>query len=692
MVVNAVCDRRLGTAPPNAAPHAAGIRAVAACPPGDLLLILVGYILLAVAYSLATPILEVSDESTHVATTWAIAAGDGLPIMNPADPRRVLVPAQEAGQPPLAHLLDAAVTFWIHGPAPDQAMLLNPQANVGSPDRAPWNKNMFVHTNAEAFPWHGLALAVHVERFLSILWGAGAVAGVYTLARLALPNRSAAPAIAAGIVAFNPMFLFIAASADNDAPAAALCTCILALLAHVLRGRCSRRLALATGVLLGLAALTKLNAAAVGLPAALVMVWTGKRQRSLRLTGEYLALMAATAAAISGWWFIRNQLLYRDPLALNVFLQIVGRRQQPPSLGRLLQEMPGIWLSFWGVLGNFNILLPGASYVFVAILAAAATVGLLKGAVQRRSLRPNPALFLLGGWFALEAMLLLRWTDLTPASTGRLLFPAIGSVAVLLACGLTELAGRFSRTASAATVSLLVLNATMALPLAILPAYAQPAFVPPATLHPAQRVALRYGNLELIGVAIPTASATPGEIVAVTLDWQAIGPIHQDDVVSLQLLGPDGSLVTQADSLPGGGRVRTSHWPAGSAISDRVPLRIPLVGPSPSDDRLAVFVYPLGQPGNRVAATTYTGLAVAKPTIGGLAVTGVNPYVLLAQHRPDVLRLYIANGWNGQTQGQQIFDDWLRHGPDGGSPTTATAYVRAEGWTDSKALKLQPSS
>ena len=57
-----------------------------------------------------------------------------------------------------------------------------------------------------------------------------------------------------------------------------------------------------------------------------------------------------------------------------------------------------------------------------------------------------------------------------------------------------------------------------------------------------------------------------------------------------------------------------------------------------------------------------------------------NPYGLLAEHRPDVLHFYTSSGWNPLTQCRQIYDDWLAHSPDGGSPTTAPAFVAHAGW------------
>jgi len=60
---------------------------------------------------------------------------------------------------------------------------------------------------------------------------------------------------------------------------------------------------------------------------------------------------------------------------------------------------------------------------------------------------------------------------------------------------------------------------------------------------------------------------------------------------------------------------------------------------------------------------------------------GFDPYAVLALHRPDVLRLYQANGWNAQTQCVAIFNNWLQH-PDGKAPTTVVQFVESQGWVE----------
>ena len=598
-----------------------------------LLALLAAYLVLAVAYGLATPILENGDENWHEAAVWQIMAGQGLPVLKPAEHGQVLVPVQEAGQPPLYYLLAAAETFRIHPASPATAMVASPNANIGRPDRSAWHRNLLIPSAAESFPWHGLALAVHLQRMLSTLLGTVTVGAVFALARLAAPQRPALALLATALVAFNPMFLFISASVDNDALAIALSTLILLTLVRALCEGAAPHAALLTGVLLGLATLSKLSAASIALPALVVYGYLAWRGRSRRLAGEYLLALAIPPLLLSGWWFLRNWLLYGDPLGLAMFVRVAGGRAQALTFSGLLSELPSIWDGFWGVFGIFDILLPWPYYAAARVLLALAGLGLLAylaRLVRRRrkpltagSLEPSgPLLLLLGGWLLLEALLLVRWTFATQASSGRLLFPALGSVAVLASLGLVTLAGRLQALLSGVLAIVFAGAASLAIPLAIAPAYAAPHFVAIATLQPALPLGYRFGNLELVGATLPPAPLVPGSIVTVTLNWAALGPITQNDVVSLQIFGPGGVRVEdqqhRTDAFPGGGKVLTSRWPAGMGLVDRVPVQLRADVPAPSLVHLDVFVYPDGQQDQPVQARLATGQAIATPEIGRL--------------------------------------------------------------------------
>ncbi len=186
---------------------------------------------LGVVYSLATPIFEASDELWHYPVVKYIADGRGLPVQRPGVET---LWQQEGSQPPAYYALAALATAWIRTDDLPEVRWLNPMANTGRP-LAAGNKNLVIHTQREAFPWHGTALAVHLIRLLSVLLGASAVYLTYLLALEIAPRRSDLALAAAALVAFNPMFLFISGSVNNDNLIVPLATLILWLVVRTLR-------------------------------------------------------------------------------------------------------------------------------------------------------------------------------------------------------------------------------------------------------------------------------------------------------------------------------------------------------------------------------------------------------------------------------------------------------------------------
>ena len=144
--------------------------------------------------------------------------------------------SRKAASRPRYYALAALVTAWIDTDDLSEVRWLNPLANIGRP-LAAGNKNLVIHTEREAFPWRGTALAVHLIRFLSVLLGASAVYLTYLLALEVAPRRSDLALTAAALVAFNPMFLFISGSVNNDNLIVPLATLILWLVVRTLRAR-----------------------------------------------------------------------------------------------------------------------------------------------------------------------------------------------------------------------------------------------------------------------------------------------------------------------------------------------------------------------------------------------------------------------------------------------------------------------
>ncbi len=96
----------------------------------------------------------------------------------------------------------------------------------------------------------------------------------------------------------------------------------------------------------------------------------------------------------------------------------------------------------------------------------------------------------------------------------------------------------------------------------------------PGIDHPVQA---RFGeSIELVGFNAPSLSpARPGDVLDVTLYWQAIHPVPEDFTVLFQLLDSQGQLVAQRDSMPDNSFSPTMLWHPGQLVADHRPLRLP---------------------------------------------------------------------------------------------------------------------
>jgi 4-amino-4-deoxy-L-arabinose transferase-like glycosyltransferase len=568
-------------------------------------LILLAFLALGVLYVLSTPVFEASDEIFHYPVVKYIADGRGLPVQ---DPSAEAAWEQEGSQPPLYYAIAALATARIDTDDLDAVRRRNPLSNIGRP-ASPGNKNLVIHTSAEDFPWRGVVLAVHFIRFLSLLLQSGTVYLTWLISRQVWPDREELAALAAALVAFNPMLLFIAGSVNNDNLIVPLATLVVYLLIRTLReGWLSNPRLVLLGILLGLAALAKLSGLGLFVLAATVLSIVAARRRAWGAWLRWGLILAAMVAGIAGWWYIRNWRLYGDPTGLSAMLDIAGRRHEPPTWRSLLAEFQGFRMSFWGVFGGFTIVAPNWVYRIYdgTVIAGILGWGALAWRMRRRiedtgRWRADQVVMILTLvlWVAVVWVSLIRWTSQTLASQGRLIFPAIAAVAVLLAYGLAGWATRAWRMRIAWGLGAALFVLAAALPfLVIRPAYAKPPLLSAGQV-PASDVPsdiLFGGTLRLLAHELPQDSVRPGESLPVVAYWQSAAETDRDLSVFVQLWAQGRKELTMVGftaSYPGLGAYSTSLLEPGEVVKDtyQVPVEISATAPSLLQVHLGLFEY-----------------------------------------------------------------------------------------------------
>jgi hypothetical protein len=568
-------------------------------------------------YSLATPIFEASDERWHYPVVKHIADGQGLPVQDAAVST---VWHQEGSQPSLYYMLGAALTFWVDTSDLNEVQRSNPHAIVGLP-QVIGNKNMMIHTEREGWPWRGTTLAVHLIRLMSVGLGAITVWGTWHIACHLWPGDDRVPLLAAMLTAFNPMFLFISASVNNDNLAAPLAAAaILALLRALQRGQTLRD-GVWLGVLLGLGALTKLSVLGLLPITAVALTWDAWRRRRWRTWLINAVLIAACMAAIAGWWYARNWTLYGDPTGANRMLDIAGRRDEALTWRGLWAEFEGFRISYWALFGGVNILADDWVYPILDALAVVGGLGLVVaggraireswdhrirgsgnqdgGGAANRCVPVAPYLLLIG-WVGLVLILLIRWTSQTYASQGRLMFVAIAGISTLLATGLGSIVPqRWRWLAVGMGGGGLLLLAAISPFRYVIPAYTRPLLIAEADLPTdVQRTNWDInGEMRLLGYRLEKTSVHPAETLPVTVYWQALAPMTSDYSVFVHLLGRQRAVIGQVNTYPGLGGWPTSMLKTGDVVADTYQVPVDPAAESPSLIRVYAGLYRYDEPG-----------------------------------------------------------------------------------------------
>ena len=559
----------------------------------EIAAIIAAFLILGSIYSIVTPLFETPDEIQHYFHVKHIADGKGLPVVKPGSEELY---AQEGGQPSLYYIIGALATFWINTDDAEELLKPNPYVTPGvaSP---PGNKNVILHTDRENFPYGGTTLAVHLLRVLSLLFGAATVLATYMLSLQVFPEQRALALVAAALTAFNPEFIFTNAGVNNDGLLTALCSVALPSCAFLLTKGPSLGRFVSLGVLVGLAAVTKLSG--LGLSALVIFTLLILAVRhSPREAIKGGATILGLVMLLAGWWYLRNWLLYHEPTGISTFLDaLAGPVGRKLPLRRIVRELHGFKLSYWAVFGWLNVLTASWVYRFFDLVMITGVIGLplaLIRALKRPRTVSFTSLLLMLLWIVVIALGYVRYNQMIRAATGRLVFPAISCFSILLSWGLIQFPPRQRARAFAGVLSAaLFLVAAICPFLYIAPAYARPSPLSEQALESIpNKKDVEYGEqMGLLGHELGGKTFRPGEMVDLTLYWQALTAMERDYSVSLIVLTPNGDLIGQEDSYPGLGTFPTSFWKDGDVIADRAWVRIGPRTRTPTIGWLGVSVY-----------------------------------------------------------------------------------------------------
>ena len=543
--------------PPSVTGLRTGLRALISSHP-QATLILIAFISLAAIYSLVTPPFEAGDESRHYAVIKYMVESGRLPVQNVPETEALQHHwSHEGNQPPLYYALAAILTGWIETGGWDEVFWYNPHTSIGDPLRLD-NKNITLHLPTESGFWPRHVLAVRLIRFLSIGMASITVLTAYAIALTLFRGNRRLAAGATAITAFNPMFIFISASVNNDNAVILFVT--LALWVMVRVGAGARRFAYRSGgaslrlqegvmplyipallgLLIGLGALSKLYAFGLLPLAGLLFIWIANQNAASKIRHSPFAIrysslfwgrlvawsvtLGLVFLAVAGWFYIRNAVLYNgDIFALDVMRDAAGQRQEIPSLATLRAEFEGFRIAYWALFGGVNILVDNWIYTILDWVSLLAVLGVIAFIIRllifdlqftpfsttstppKFTIHPSPftlhnyslpAFLILLLWYLIMIAGFIVWNLTQPAGQGRLMYPAIAAISALGMLGLTWwLPVRVQNIVAGLCGLGLFLFALLSPWLYIAPAYAKPPILIQADL-PAdlQAVGFVYDN------------------------------------------------------------------------------------------------------------------------------------------------------------------------------------------------------
>jgi hypothetical protein len=178
----------------------------------------------------------------------------------------------------------------------------------------------------------------------------------------------------------------------------------------------------------------------------------------------------AVAALIAGWWYLRNFTLYGDPLMWREWQVLTGTGRVPPTPLDFLCDMLGFFGLFWA---DFSLRIDRVLWPIFGVIVIAVLVGLIQRAIKRQwPMLDCPGLLVALAWLGPLIATAVRYSFNIYDIHGRLLYPALATIGVVVTLGLSGWPKSKWVMGIALTISISI--AVLAPFVVIQPAYARP--------------------------------------------------------------------------------------------------------------------------------------------------------------------------------------------------------------------------
>ena len=385
------------------------------------------FVCLGLLYCFETPLWVPPDEERHFAYCEYIAQHKRLPALIPDDAG---VKITESSHPPLYYMLGALLC------RPDGASI---HENITVNDNPGFVEIVSCETGANAVD--SIARSAYAIRILSLLMSLVTVICTYLLTRKIFQDSSLPALLAAVFVAANPQFLHVSASVSNETLSSMLAALLILLLVEYLRATAITWKHNATiGILLGCCLLTKISTL-IYIPITYAVIVYAHRHRPTVMLRSAM-IIAATLFAVSGWWYLRNWIIYDDPVFSKALTSVLPFtiRYAPFSPASALQELKTLFVSFFGFFGALQVPLAAGHLLIYATIAGMGAIGLCRFfAARHGTVFQRRVLLLLFVTVCTAAGLLFVLNMRAYVFMGKYFFVVLAPIAILVCAGMQAL-------------------------------------------------------------------------------------------------------------------------------------------------------------------------------------------------------------------------------------------------------------